>query len=131
VTHLLMVQALDVEDLIQRPDIASWHAIGSDRWGACSMHFIFWPIVPSLIRLLVSILLRCLGCRLCVANEVLGSLVGSDVDVSFLKKLFRGSWSFLEDGSDERWVIRSMVEVIDYGGLHDIWDAIPHSLETL
>jgi hypothetical protein len=46
-----------------------------------------------------------------VADQVLGPLVSGDVDVYFSKELFRGGWSFLEDGSDESRVIRSTVEV--------------------
>jgi hypothetical protein len=51
------------------------------------MQFISWPLVPALVRLLVS-LLRRLGCWLRVANEVLGPLISGDVDVCLSKKLF-------------------------------------------
>ena len=66
-----------------------------------------------------------------MANEVLSLLVSSDVDVCLSEKLFRGGWSFLEDGSDESRVIRPMIEVLDHGCLRDVGDVIPHSLETL
>jgi hypothetical protein len=39
--------------------------------------------------------------------------------------------SFLEDGPDKGRVIRPVVEVLDHGGLRDVGDVIPHSLETL
>jgi hypothetical protein len=39
--------------------------------------------------------------------------------------------AFLEDGSDESEVTRPTVEVLDYSGLRDVWDAIPHSLEMI
>jgi hypothetical protein len=45
------------------------------------MHFVSQPLVPVLVRLLVSLLLWRLGCRLRVADEVLGPFIGSDVDV--------------------------------------------------
>ena len=79
--HLLMVQALGIEDLVQRSYIASWHVVGLSHNGPNSMHFVSQPLVPVLVRLLVSLLLWRLGCRLRVADEVLGPFIGGDVDV--------------------------------------------------
>ena len=70
------------------------------------MHFAYGPLVSVFVLLLVPFLLRRLGCRLRVTDEVLGLLVRGDVDVCFSEELFRGGWSFLEDGSDEIRVIR-------------------------
>ena len=54
------------------------------------MHFISWPLVPTLVRMLVPFPLQCLGCRLCVADEVMGPPINGDVDVYFSEELFRG-----------------------------------------
>jgi hypothetical protein len=72
-----------------------------------------------------------LGCKLRVADEVLGPFIGGDVDVRLSEQLFRGGWSFLEDGSEESRVIRPAVEVLGHGGFRDIGDVSSHSLKTL
>jgi hypothetical protein len=82
-----------------------------------------------LIRLLVHVLPRCWRCRLRTLEEVLGSLVSSDVDVCLPERLFRGGGCLLEDSPDEGQVIGPSVEVLDYDCLCDIGDAISHRLE--
>jgi hypothetical protein len=126
-----MVRALGIKDLVQCPYIASWHVAGPSSRGPSGMHFISWPLIPALVWLLVSLLLQCLGCRVCVADAVLGLFISGDVDVYLPEQLFRVARAFLEDGSNESGVIRLVVEVLDHGGLCDIGDVIPHSLETL
>jgi hypothetical protein len=123
--------ALGIKDLVQHPYVALLHAVGPSRRGPYSMHFVSWPHVLALIRLLVPFFLRHVGCRIRVVDEVLGLFISGDVNVHLSKKLFRGGWSFMEDGSDESRVIRPTVEVLDHGNLRDIGDAIPHSFETL
>jgi hypothetical protein len=87
-----------IEDLILCSGVvASWRADGANRRGPYIMHFISRPLVPMVVRLL--------GCKLRVANEVLGTLVSGDLDVCFSEELLRGGWSFLEDGSNESPVI--------------------------
>jgi hypothetical protein len=88
VAHLLVVRALDDNDLIQRLYVASWHAAGPSRLGPNITHLISRPLVLALVRLLVPFLLRRMGCRLRVADEVLGLLVSGDVDVCLSEKLF-------------------------------------------
>jgi hypothetical protein len=45
------------------------------------VHFVSRPLVLALVLLLVSFLLRCLGHRLHMADEVLGPFIVGDVDV--------------------------------------------------
>jgi hypothetical protein len=85
VAHLLMVRTLGVEDLIHCSFIATRRAVGLSRWRSSGVHFFTGPFVPTLVLLLVHILLWCRGCGLCVADEVLGSFVDSDVDVRLTK----------------------------------------------
>jgi hypothetical protein len=66
---------------------------------------------------------------LCVPDEVLGSLVGGDVDVRLAELLFRGRGCLLEDSPDKSRVIGPMVEVLDHGCLYDVGHAVPHCLK--
>jgi hypothetical protein len=68
---------------------------------SCGLHFISRPFVPTLVSLLVAFPLWCLGCRICVGDEVLCPLISGDVDVRFPEELLRGGRSFLEDSLDE------------------------------
>jgi hypothetical protein len=99
----------------------------AESHGANGVHFISGPLVPALV-LLLDPLLRCLGRRLRIADEVLGPFNG-DVVVRLLEQVFRGGGSFLEDGPDEGRVIRPAVEVLNHGSLRDVGDAIPHGLK--
>jgi hypothetical protein len=47
--HLLEVQALGVEYLVQRLYTASWHVVGPIRRAPSGMHFISWLLVPALV----------------------------------------------------------------------------------
>jgi hypothetical protein len=93
------------------------------------MHFVSWPIVPTLVKLLVPLLFWCLGRRLRVADEVLGPFIGGCVDVHLPKQLFRGGGSFLEDGLDKGQIVTPAIEIFDHGSLRDGRDAIPHGLK--
>jgi hypothetical protein len=89
------------------------------------MHFLLGPLV----LLLVYVFLWRWGCRLRVPDEVLGSLVGGDVDVRLPEQLFRGGRCLLKDSPDEGRVIGSVVEILDHGCLRDVRDVVPHCLK--
>jgi hypothetical protein len=55
-----------------------------------------------------------------VPDEVLGLLVGGDVDVCLSEQLFLGGGCLLEDSPDKASVIGLSVEVLDHVSLHDI-----------
>jgi hypothetical protein len=64
VSHILVVWALKVKDLIQCPYPTMGHAAGSSGWRANGVHFLPGPLVPALVRLLVHVLSRCRECGL-------------------------------------------------------------------
>jgi hypothetical protein len=88
VVHLLVLWTLGVKDLVQHPYIVVWRTVRPSHWRPDSMDFFPGPLVPAFVLLLVHVLLWCRGCRLRVADEVLGSFVGSDVDVYLPEHLF-------------------------------------------
>jgi hypothetical protein len=93
------------------------------------MHFLPRPLVPALVLLLVYVFLRRWGCRICVPDEVLGSLMSGDVDVHLPEHLFLGGGCLLEDSPDKSRVIGPTVKVLDHGCLCDIGDAVLHCLK--
>jgi hypothetical protein len=83
VAHVLVVRALGVEDVVQR-------AFASTR-SSPGVNFFARPLLPAFVGLLVRIASWCRWCRLRSSDEVLGSLVGGDVEVGFPEQLLGGS----------------------------------------
>lgn len=90
VAHLLVVQTLAIEDFVQCPYVVVSRCTASSgyRWPH-DMYFISWPLVLGIVRLRVP-LLRCLGSRLWLTDEVPSPFVIGDVDVRFSEELFQG-----------------------------------------
>jgi hypothetical protein len=71
--------------------LVACHGAGSPKALHHALHLpTSFPRLLVFIQLLVPFFLVCLGCRLHVADEVLGPLVSDVVDVCFSKELFRG-----------------------------------------
>ena len=127
--HVLVVRALGVEDVVQRA-FASARSSSGVRGGCFGdMDFFTRPLFPMFVGLLVRVASWCCRCGICSSNEVLGPLVGGDVEVGFPEQLLGGSRRFLQYGSDEGRVIGSSVEVLDHGRLRDLGDTISHGLK--
>jgi hypothetical protein len=91
VVHVLVVQALGVEDVVQRAFASTRSSPGArGRWSS-SVYFFARPLLPVFVGLLVCITSRCCWCRLRSFDEILSSLVGGDVEVGFPEQLLRGS----------------------------------------
>jgi hypothetical protein len=129
VAHVLVVWALGVEDVVQRTLASARSSPGArGRWSG-GMHLFARSLLPAFVRLLVRVAWWCCLCGLRSPDEVLGSLVGGDVEVGFPEQLLEGSWRLLQYGSDEGRVIGSSVEVLDHDRLRDLGDTISHGLE--
>jgi hypothetical protein len=130
VAHVLVVRALGVKDVVQRAFASTRSSSGTrGRWSG-GVNFFARPLLPAFVGLLVRIASWCCWCRLRSSDEVLGSLVGGDVEVGFPEQLLGGSRRLLQYGSDEGRVIGSPVEVLDHCCLCDLGDTIPHGLES-
>jgi hypothetical protein len=91
VAHVLVVRALGVEDVVQRAFASTRSSSGArGRWSG-GVYFFVRPLLPSFVGLLVRVASWCCRCGLCSSNEVLGPLVGSDVEVGFPEQLLGGS----------------------------------------
>jgi hypothetical protein len=129
VAHVLVVRALGIEDVVQRAFASARSSPGTrGRWSG-SVHLFARSFLPVLVGLLVRVASWRYRCGLCSPDEVLGSLVGGDVEVGFPEQLLGGSRRFLQYGSDEGRVIGSSVEILDQGRLRDLGDTISHGLE--
>jgi hypothetical protein len=83
VAHVLVVRALGVEDVVQRAFASSRSSSGTrGRWSD-SMDFFARSLLPMLVGLLIHVASQCRWCWLHSSDEVLSSLVGSDVEVGF------------------------------------------------
>jgi hypothetical protein len=129
VAHVLVVRALGVEDVVQRALASARSSSGARGWWPGDVYFFAGSLLPAFVGLLVRIVSWCCRRGLCSLDEVLGSLVGGDVEVGFPEQLLGGSWRLLQYGSDEGRVIGSSVEVLDHGRLRDFGDTISHGLE--
>jgi hypothetical protein len=90
VAHVLVVQALGVEDVVQRAFASSRSSSGArGRWSG-GVDFFARSLLPTLVRLLIRVASRCRWCWLHSSDEVLSSLVGGDVEVDFSEQLFGG-----------------------------------------
>jgi hypothetical protein len=86
-THVLVIRALGIEDVVYCP-LASTGCPSSMRDGWSSgMDLLTRPLLPTPVRLLVRVALRCRWCRFCPPppDEVLGPFVSGDVEVRFSK----------------------------------------------
>jgi hypothetical protein len=131
VAHVLMIQALGVEDVVQRTFASARSSSGARGGWSGGVDFFTRPLLPTFVGLLVRVASRCRRHRLCSSNEVLSSFVGGDVEVSFSEQLLGGSRRLLQYGSDEGQVIRSPVEVLDHCHFRDFRDTISHGLKSL
>ena len=83
VAHVLVVRALGVEDVVQRAFASARSSSGArGRWSS-GVHFFARPLLSAFVGLLVRVASWCCRCRLCSSDEVLGPLVGGDVEVGF------------------------------------------------
>jgi hypothetical protein len=83
VAHVLVVRALGVEDVVQRALASARSSSGArGRWSG-GVHFFARPLLPAFVGLLVRVASWCYRCGLCSSDEVLGPLVGGDVEVGF------------------------------------------------
>jgi hypothetical protein len=83
VTHIFVVRAMGVEDVVQCSFASAGCSSGMrDGWSS-GMDFFTRPLLPALVCLLVRITLWCRWSRLRSPDEVLGPFVGGDVDVRF------------------------------------------------
>jgi hypothetical protein len=91
VAHVLVVRALGVEDVVQRAFASMRFSLGArGRWSG-GVYFFVRPLLPSFVGLLVRVVSWCCRCGLCSFDEVLGPLVGGDVEVGFPEQLLGGS----------------------------------------
>jgi hypothetical protein len=85
VAHVLMVQTLGVEDVIQCTFASAGCPSGTRGGWSGGVDFFTRPLLPTLVGLLVRVASWCRRCRLCSSDEVLSSFVGDDVEVRFLE----------------------------------------------
>jgi hypothetical protein len=83
VTHVLVVQALGVEDVVQRTLASARCSSGARGGWSGGVDFFMRPLLPTLVGLLVHVASWCRWCRLRSSDEVLSSFVGGDVEVCF------------------------------------------------
>jgi hypothetical protein len=91
VAHVLVVRALGVEDVVQRAFASTRSSPGArGRWSG-GVDLFARSLLPTLVGLLIRVASRCHWCWLHSSDEVLSSLVGGDVEVSFPEQLLGGS----------------------------------------
>jgi hypothetical protein len=91
VAHVFVVRALGVEDVVQRAFASTRSSSGArGRWSS-GVYFLARSFLSSFVGLLVRVASWCCRCRLCSSDEVLGPLVGGDVEVGFPEQLLGGS----------------------------------------
>ena len=95
VAHILVVWALGVEDVVQRALASARSSSGARGRRSGGVYFFARPLLPALVGRLVRVASWCCRCGLCSSDEVLGSLVGGDVEVGFPEQLLGGSWCLL------------------------------------
>jgi hypothetical protein len=94
-THILVVRALGVEDVVQ----CSFTSAGCpssmrDGWSS-GMDFFARPLLLALVGLLVRVTPWCGWSGLRSSDEVLGTLIAGDVEVRLPEQLFGSGWRFL------------------------------------
>jgi hypothetical protein len=85
VAHVLVIQTLGVENIVQCPLASVGCPSGTRDGWSDSVDFFVRPLLPTLVRLLVRVASWCRWCRLRSSNEVLSLFVGGDVAVRFPK----------------------------------------------
>jgi hypothetical protein len=90
VAHVLVVWTLGVEDVVQRALASARSSPGARGWWSSDVHFFARSLLPAFVGLLVRVASWCYRCGLCSSDEVLGSLVGGDVEVGFSEQLLGG-----------------------------------------
>jgi hypothetical protein len=87
-THILVVRALGVEDVIQCSFASAGCPSGTrDGWSS-AMDFFTRPLLPALVGLLVCVAPWCRWSGLCSPDEVLSTLIGGDIEVRLPEQLF-------------------------------------------
>jgi hypothetical protein len=81
VAHVLVVWALGVEDVVQRALASARSSLGARGWWSGGVYFLARSLLPAFVGLLVRVASWCCRCGLRSSDEVLGSLVGGDVEV--------------------------------------------------
>jgi hypothetical protein len=95
VTHILVVRALGIEDVVQ----CSFASVGCpsgtrDGWSS-GMDFFAGPFLPALVGLLVRVVPWCGRSRLRSSDEVMGTFIGGDVEVRLPEQRFGSGRHFL------------------------------------
>jgi hypothetical protein len=131
VVHILVVRTLGVEDVVQCSLASAGCPSGTrDGWSG-GVDLFTWPLLPTLVGLLVRVAPWCWWRGFCSPDEVLSPFVSGDVEVRFSKQLLGGGRRLLQYGSDKGRVIRSPVEVFNHCRLTDFGDTVSHGLESL
>jgi hypothetical protein len=131
VTHILVIRALGIEDVVQCPLASAGCTVGTrDGWSS-GMDLFTRPLLPSLVDLLVCVTPWCRWSRLRSLDKVLSPFVGGDVEVRLPEQVLGSGRRLLQYGSDEGRVIGSPVEVLDHYYFSDLRNAISHGLKPL
>jgi hypothetical protein len=70
VAHVLVVQALGVEDVVQRAFTSARSSSGARGGRSSGVDLFTRPLLPAFVGLLVCVASRCFRCRLCSSDEV-------------------------------------------------------------
>jgi hypothetical protein len=93
-THILVVRALGIEDVVQCSCASAGCPSGMrDGWSS-GMDFFTRPLLPALVGLLVRVAPWCGWSGLRSSDEVLGTLIGGDVEVRLPEQLLGSGWRF-------------------------------------
>ena len=130
-THVLVVWALGVEDVVQCSFASAGCPSGTRYRWSNDMDFFVRPLLPALVGLLVCVTPWCRWNRLHSPDEVLSPFVGSDVEVHLPEQLLGSGRSLLQYGSDEGRVIGPSIEIFNHRCLSDFEDMISHGLKPL
>jgi hypothetical protein len=87
VTHIFVVRALGVENVVQCSFASTGCPLGMRGGWSSGMDFFTRPLLPALVILLIRVAPWCRWSRLRSTDEVLGTLVGGDVEVYLLEQL--------------------------------------------
>jgi hypothetical protein len=91
VTHIFVVRALGVEDVVQCLFASAGCPLGTrDRWSS-GMDFFARPLLLAFVGLLVRVMSWCRRSRLRSLDEVLGPFIGGDVEVCLPEQLLGSS----------------------------------------
>jgi hypothetical protein len=87
-THILVVRALSVEDVVQCSFASAGCPSGARDWWSGGMDFFTRPLLPAFVGLLVHVAPWCRRSGFRSSDEVLGTFVGGDVEVRLPEQLF-------------------------------------------